>query len=60
MFQDAKDGDFTGIIKKVLTPKMDIQAPVFFSNTPGVIQSSGVAWYPAAVLCPFLKVLNYI
>lgn len=43
MFQDAKDGDFTDIIKKILTPKMDIQAPVFFSNTPGVIQSSGVS-----------------
>ncbi|CAL8467466.1 g7004 [Coccomyxa elongata] len=43
MFQDAKNGDFTDIIKKVLTPKMDIQAPVFFSNTPGVIQSSAAA-----------------
>ncbi|BDA44177.1 hypothetical protein COCOBI_05-3610 [Coccomyxa sp. Obi] len=41
VWTDVMDGNFTGLIEKVLNPKLSISAPVFFDNGAGLITSSG-------------------
>ncbi|EIE22843.1 hypothetical protein COCSUDRAFT_36877 [Coccomyxa subellipsoidea C-169] len=50
LFTDASHGNFTSLIEKFLKPKMQIDAPVFFDNSPRVGKSSGMKYEPCAVV----------
>lgn len=58
-FKKMQAGDFSDIVAKLLSPKVDIEAPVFFDNAggPDSLISGGCA--PLFCLC-FLGLRVYI
>jgi hypothetical protein len=52
---DLQNGDLTSVFTALVTPKTNIQAPVFFSSNNNALQSSSAHYHSDIVGLPHLN-----